>query len=455
MPMNKRSGYRVLVADDDEIVRDVLDQVLSEAGLDVTLARDGHEAVRQIPRGFEVVILDLRMPGRTGLECLQFLKQKSPEAEAIMVTASSSVSDAIAAMKSGAFDYLTKPVNPDEVLEVVKRALETIKLKGENRQLRRAIGLPSFQPSFIGESPPVKRLLSRVGKVADLNSTVLITGESGVGKGLVARLIHSEGNRRSQNFVTVSCTALPRELVEAELFGHEKGAFTGAHETRPGRIEMADRGTLFLDEVGDMPIDLQPKLLNFLQDRFFQRLGGNPSISVNVRVIAATHQDLKALCEEKRFREDLLFRLNVLPIHIAPLRERKQDIPSLVDFFLSRIASQRSQERFELDDEVHRVLAEYRWPGNVRELENVLERATAFAEDSRVHLIDLPPEVRQDQNRSSLPASGLAGVALSEIERQAIIQTLELCEGNKSRAARSLGISEKSIYNKMKRLGLR
>ncbi len=446
----------ILVADDDPIVLEVIAEALTDAGYQVSRAGNGKEALERVSPEVVVAVLDLNMPEPSGLECLRHLRQHFPQTETIICTASADVSDAVLAMKAGAFDYIRKPVNLEELVELVQRATRTAGLERENRSLRQALSPPDLGTSFIGRSRPAKELLRMMGKVAPLESTVMLKGESGSGKGLLARIIHKSSSRAEAPFMTVSCTALPRDLVEAELFGHEKGAFTGAHDKRPGRVEMADGGTLFLDEIGDLPLDLQPKLLTFLQDRIFQRLGGTQSIHVDGRVIAATHQDLKALCEQKKFREDLYFRLNVLPLDIPPLRQRPEDVEPLCDFLLDRIYQRRRTPRLELSAEALRLLEQYSWPGNVRELENVLERATAFCEGERVEAADLPLEVR-DPSRgspSSAPAA-LAGRRLMDIERQAIVETLEFCRGNKAKAARYLGISEKSIYNKMRRLEIK
>ncbi len=443
---------RILVADDDEIALGAIAEILEEAGYDLVLASSGTQVVKHLSDEVEVALLDLHMPPPDGMECLRHIARHWPAIETIVVTGSLEVPSAVEAMKHGAFDYLTKPVDFEELREIVRRALRQTRLKSENRQLRSVLSVPGVEATFIGDFQPAREVLSRVKKVAAIDSTVLISGESGVGKGLLARLIHSGSPRRDRPFVTVSCTALPRELVEAELFGHEKGAFTGAHERRPGRVEMAEGGTLFLDAVGDMPIDLQPKLLTFLQERTFRRIGGNREAPVDVRVVAATHQDLPALCKEKKFRQDLFFRLNVLPIHCPPLRERRQDIPLLIDYLLGRIGESRGQPVSRLTQEAVQILTGYPWPGNVRELENVLERSTAFAESATLGVEDLPPDVLTSETGSD--RQSLAGSKLSEIEKSAILQTLELCNGNKSKAARYLGISEKSIYNKMKRLGL-
>lgn len=445
------AGPAVLVADDDPVLVRLVERRLEAAGFQVLTARNGAEALDRLNESVVVALLDLDMPGPGGMECLRRIAVSFPTIESIIVTSSSDISDAVQAMKSGASDYLTKPVNLDELVEVVGKAAGRYLLRQENRMLRAAVATPSTECPYVGSSAATKEVIDKIERIARLGSSVLITGESGVGKGLVARLIHDSGPRRPRPFITVSCTALPRDLVESELFGHEKGAFTGAVERRPGRVEMADGGTLFLDEIGDMPLDLQPKLLNFLQERCFQRIGGVATIEVDVRVIAATHQDLRKLCSEKRFREDLFFRLNVLPIHLSPLRERRSDIPLLTSYLLKRVAERRGEGIFGLAPEVLKALVAYRWPGNVRELENVLERATAFADGPRLTTADLPTEVLANSDGSQRGRKELAGIPLAELEKIAIEQTLAQCGGNKSATARRLGISEKSVYNKIKR----
>jgi DNA-binding NtrC family response regulator len=447
----------VLVADDDETARVFLQYHLEKAGFRVVAAPDGRTALDVLGDGVTVALLDLDMPEPGGIATLRHIRKSYPDTEAIIVTGSAEVGDAVEAMKSGAFDYVTKPVNVDELVECVQRAVRTVNLARENRQLRQAISAPWTEMPFIGRSAAAARIVETVNKIAGLESTVLLTGESGVGKGLVARMIHNAGPRAQRPFVTVSCTALPRELVEAELFGHEKGAFTGAHERRPGRLEIADGGSLFLDEVGDMPLESQPKLLTFLQDRSFQRIGSNKTISVQVRIIAATNQNLKEMCQERRFREDLYFRLNVLPIQIPPLRDRPEDILAIADSMLARMAQRAGLRPFVLTDEAERALLRYSWPGNVRELDNVLQRTTAFCESNRIGREDLPHEILEEPVQAAAAApeqASLAGMPLRDIEKMAIVQTLHACNGNRAEAARRLGISKKGIYIKMKRLGL-
>jgi DNA-binding NtrC family response regulator len=444
----------ILVAEDDESTRVFLQHQLEKARFRVLPARNGREALDLLSDTVTVALLDLGMPELGGLECIRRIRRSHPDIESIVVTASAEVADAVEAMKGGAFDYITKPINVEELLESVHRAVRTVHLARENRQLREAIALPWAEIPFIGTSGSAARIVEIVGRIAPLDSTVLVTGESGVGKGLVARMIHNAGARSGRPFVTVSCTALPRELVEAELFGHEKGAFTGAHEKRPGRLEIADGGSLFLDEVGDMPLDLQPKLLTFLQDRAFQRIGSNKTIAVDVRIIAATNQNLKQLCQEKRFREDLYYRLNVLPIEIPPLRDRRDDIVAIAEHVLGRL-SQRRNKTFVLADDARQALVEYAWPGNVRELENVLQRTTAFCSNTKIGRHDLPADLWEPLAATNgVQRESLAGMPLRDVERLAILQTLEACKGNRAEAARRLGISKKGIYIKMRRLGL-
>jgi len=445
----------VLIAEDEASTRVFLQHHLDRAGFRPLPAKDGREALSLLSDNVAVALIDLGMPDLSGLDCIRHMRRTHPDVEPIVVTASSEIGDAVEAMKCGAFDYITKPVNVDELIESVRRAARTSELTQENRQLKDAIGLPYADAPFIGSSAAANRVVDMARKIGGLDGTVLISGESGVGKGLVARLIHASGLRASKPFVTVSCTALPRELVEAELFGHEKGAFTGAHERRPGRLEIADGGSLFLDEVGDMPLDLQPKLLTFLQERAFQRIGSNKTISVSVRFLAATHRNLKELCQDRRFREDLYFRLNVLPIEIPPLRHRRDDIIAIAAHLLARIGTRTpSGEPFTLADDARQTLLAYDWPGNVRELENVIQRTTAFCAGTTITREDLPAELTGTSAQTSSGHESLAGMPLRDVERLAILHTLDACEGNRAEAARRLGISKKGIYLKMKRLGL-
>jgi DNA-binding NtrC family response regulator len=444
----------VLVADDDPNIRVLLDHNLQGFGFATILAEDGQDAIEKMTDEVSVALIDLSMPRMNGMECLRRIRAEYSGVEVIVVTASGEIADAIEATKEGAYYFVTKPVNLEEIFALVQQACQSSALKAENKQLKGIVSETRPLGKFAGDAPAIRELLDRVHKIADLDSSVLITGESGVGKGLLARTIHYSGQRAEHPFVTVSCTALPRELVESELFGHEKGAFTGAQDRRLGRLEVAHGGTLFLDEIGDMPLDLQPKLLTFLQEHAFQRIGSNRVIEVDVRVIAATHQNLPALILEGRFRADLFYRLNVLPLEIPPLRKRAVDVPPLCISILNQIARRRKHAGFTLCDDALKALVAYQWPGNIRELENVLERATAFCDSDQISARDLPSLGQTSTPSDAGSARSLASLTLVEVEKMAIEQTLEACGGNKAQSARVLGITEKSIYNKMKRLGL-
>lgn len=446
----------VLIADDEPVTRKLFERYLCNAGFEVTTAEDGHSALAQMTPDVVVAILDLNMPGMSGLECLRKLGEYFPKTEVLIISGVGQVHDAVAAMKAGACDFITKPCDREDLVAHVERAIQTSRLKTENQQLRKAVGLPVSGTQFAATTEATRNLLSKVEKLSELDSTVLLTGESGTGKTTIARMIHDRGPRAGESFISVNCASLPRDLIEAELFGHVKGAFTGAADDRPGRAEIADGGTLFLDEIGDLPLELQPKLLTFLQDKTLQRIGSNKVIKVDVRLIAATHQDLRAFCEQRRFRPDLYYRLNVLDLEVPALRDRRGDILAVAHTVLDRISSRRSSGPIELDDQACQMLQKHDWPGNIRELENVLERASAFCENNRILASDL--ELTPSIVAAAVPNAGgtscYAGLTLKEIEKRALLETLEAEGGNKAMAARQLGISEKSIYNKLKRFGL-
>jgi len=452
---------RILVADDEETIRRLLDYNLRKFGFEPVLAVNGREAVALAQGDFACALVDLKMPEVDGMEVLSHFKQQLPDVPVVIMSAVGQVKDAVAAMKAGALEYVTKPFDLDEVLALMVSASRMGRALQENRQLRDTVAQPAPDSDFAGESPAAQQLLETVARVAPLDSTVLITGESGVGKGLLARMIHRASKRAEGPFITTSCPALPRELLESEMFGHERGAFTGAQQRRIGRIELAEGGTLFLDEIGDLPLLLQPKLLNVLQDRQFARLGGSQVVDADIRLIAATNADLRERVAAKEFREDLYYRLNVIPIYIPPLRERMADLPVLSRQILGRIARARQAEPLELSPDAVALMQRYMWPGNIRELENVLERASAFCDGRVLGEKHLPPEFARPAAPARPEAPGtsvtpaIAGMTLDDVERLAIQQTLQLCKGNKAAAARHLGITEKSIYNKMARLGLR
>lgn len=443
----------VLLADDDPVTLKLVDHHLKHAGFTTRLAADGEEALLRLDHDVAVAIFDLQMPKIGGIDCLRQARERFPDLPVLIISQAGEIKDAVEAIKQGAFEFISKPIDPDELLARIKQAQRSVELAAENRQLRQAVGTPSIAAEIVGTSSFAAWLSDRARKMAALDSTILITGESGTGKTTVARMIHHLGPRRSGPFIAVSCAALPRDLIEAELFGHVKGAFTGALSDRPGRAEMADGGTLFLDEIGDLPLELQPKLLTFLQDRTVQRIGGTTTRTVDVRVIAATHQDLESRSTRGEFRQDLFFRLAVLTLPMMPLRERPEDIPTFVEHILSRIASKRGEKSYQLAEGAIDQLLAHPWPGNIRELENVLERASAFCEEGKITPGDLGLFHSQSPPANNFNR-GLAGLTLAEIERRAIIETLAACSGNKKAAARSLGIDEKSIYNKMKRLDI-
>ena len=445
------SATRVLIADDDEFVRGHLELTLKGAGHGVVSVVDGARAIEAIGDGFSCAILDLDMPGASGLEVLGVAKSKVPDLPVIMLSGAGEVADAVAALKRGAFDYLSKPFDPEELLARVREAMRLSRLQAENSDLKSAYTATAEPITLVGEAGASKNLMDRARRCAGVDSTVLITGPSGTGKSVLARWIHQNGPRAKAPFVTVNCAALPRELIESELFGHEKGAFTGAVASKPGKFESADGGTLFLDEIGEMPLDLQPKLLSAIQDRTVTRVGGAKEKQVDVRLIAATNQDLPERISERAFREDLYYRLNVLTLESPALRARPEDIIPIAIRTLERLAVRVGRPPAELDESARASLLGHTWPGNVRELENVLERAMVFAgESGRVSASDLGTLVGP---AASIRDSDLVGMTIAELERRAVLATLAAFGGNRGAAAESLGVSERTIYNRLKEYG--
>ncbi len=456
------TGCHVLAIDDDPVALRALERHLSRKGCNVTTATSGSEGLESVSSEISVALIDLRMPGLSGLDCLSYLNEHNPTISVIILTASLDVDSAVEATKQGAFQYITKPFDPKSLLVHVSKAHKSWQITNENSCLRDALSLPhTLTQSSKTKTNLGEELLETVERIANLNSTVFIGGESGTGKTTVARMIHQHGDRADAPFVTVNCASLPRDLIESELFGHIKGAFTGAVKDRIGKAEIAHGGTLFLDEIGDLPLDLQPKLLTFLQDRIIQRIGCNEDRVLDVRLIVATHRDLAAMCHERRFRQDLFYRLNVLSIYLQPLRERPEILKQIAESTAETLCQREGKPSRQLTGHAIAVLKSHPWPGNIRELENVLERAVAFSETDEIRAEDLifdtanlptSSEQYHSTTEASPPEFSLAGKTLEEIERRAILATLDACDGNKARTARMLGISEKSIYNKMRRL---
>jgi two-component system, NtrC family, response regulator HydG len=447
---------RVLIIDDDEAHAEALAEGLQVDGYDCRLAHTGREGVERMGEGtFEAVLTDLVMHDLSGIEVLRQAKTLQPEAVVLLITGHGSVETAVDAMRLGAADYLAKPVRITELRTRLARALETGNLRRTNVELRRQLDKRFGFEGIIGNSPAMQRVFEILRQVSATNATVLVNGESGTGKELIARAIHNNSPRRDGNFVAVNCAALSEGLIESELFGHMKGAFTGAFAAKEGRIVYADGGTLFLDEVGDMPLSTQAKLLRVLETREVQPVGGNALKKVDIRLVAATNRDLRTMVKESLFREDLLFRLQVVVIDLPPLRERAGDVPVLIDHFISELASQHGRAVRGISPEARTLLVRYDWPGNVRELRNVLENMVLLARGDVLTAEDVPDQIREG-GEVQRPGRGfeLAGRSLAEVERALIRANLELTGGNREKAAKVLGIGERTLYRKIKEFGL-
>jgi DNA-binding NtrC family response regulator len=453
---------RVLVVDDKENIVRLFARILGDE-YEVTTAGDGGRAISLVAsQEFDVVVTDLKMPGADGFEVLRAVKARAPDTEVVMMTAYATVSDAVEAMKQGAYDYLQKPFDPDDAARVVSRALERRRLRLQAGMLRRELeGVHSFQ-NLVGKSAAMQQVYVLLEQASKLDITVLLGGESGTGKELAARAIHYNSARKERRFVPVNCGALPSELVESELFGHAKGAFTGAAGAKPGLFEEADGGTLFLDEIGELPAAAQVKLLRVLQEKEIRRVGENRGVKVDVRLVAATNRDLKAEVAAGRFREDLFYRLHVFPVTLPPLRDRREDIPLLAQHFLEKHANALRRELAGFDPDALRALTGYPWPGNVRELENAIERAVAVATGKRIQLRDVPPEVRGAQEGTippdvlaTLPYREAVDLARERVSRDYITTLLRELEGNVTKAAERAGMERETLHRLMKRYGIR
>ncbi|MBC8131562.1 MAG: sigma-54-dependent Fis family transcriptional regulator [Deltaproteobacteria bacterium] len=503
MAVPESEAKRVLVADDEMNMRRVLEAILRREGYDVVTAANGVEALAGMNRNIHTVITDLKMPGLDGMGLLRKLQTDYPEVPVVMITAHGSVENAVEAVKLGAFDYLEKPFEQEQIRQIVAKAMKTHELARRDARPEEPSGRGRFR--LIGESAAIRQIYSVVEKVASTPSTVLITGESGTGKELIARALHENSSRFGGPFIKINCAAIPKTLMESELFGYEKGAFTGAVGAKPGRFELAHGGTLFLDEIGEIPVEMQVKLLRVLQESEFERVGGIKTIKVDVRLVTATNRDLIQLIAEDIFREDLFYRLNVVPIHIPPLRDRREDIPLLAEHFITKFNDRLRKEIKGISAQALSCLGTYNWPGNIRELENLMERTMLFCEGPQIEAYDLPPElgppgsrgvassitttgshtapppiedagsgptstsgvgwaVASPTTQTSLPAAASAPAgSLKEavraeterVERGLIMRALDETNGNVTQAARKLKISRKSLQTKMKEFGLR
>jgi len=438
-----KNKAKILVVDDEAIMRESLRDWLSDIGHQVLTAENGPQALKVIERRKpDIIITDLVMPGMDGIELLKRAKEISPGIEVIIITAYGSIPTAITAMREGAYDYIEKPFCPEKAELLIERLAEHKGLIEENISLHQKLEERYRFENIIAKSPKMQQVIEVIKVVARSNATVLIIGDSGTGKELVARAIHSQSYRKNKPFVAVSCAALPESLLESELFGHEKGAFTGAHTQRKGKFEIADRGTLFLDEIGEMSANIQVHLLRILEEKEFTRVGGNELTKVDVRFISATNRDMKTAIASGQFREDLYYRLNVVTIELPPLRERKEDILLLAQHFLKKFTAENQKEIIGFSPKVTNFLLKYEWPGNVRELENAIERSVILAKNSYIEVADLPQE--NLIKAGSLPR----GQTLKEFEKSHILDVLNQTRGNYSQAARILGISRMTLYNK-------
>jgi len=452
----------LLVADDDASIRSLLKQLLSDEGFAVQEASTGIEVVDKVKESSpDLVIMDVRMPELDGIEALSRVKATNPKTAVLIMTAFGSSNAAIRAMELGAFDYITKPFELEKISHTVKRVLDYQDLTQEVEVLRDEISTLVQTERIVGNSPAMQEVYKTIGKVAKADATVLITGESGTGKELVAEALHFNSNRRSGPLVKVSCAALPETLLEAELFGHEKGSFTGAMTQRRGRFEMADKGTIFLDEIGEMTVPTQTKLLRVLQERKIERIGSNVPIKVDIRIIVATNKDLQRQVEQSKFRDDLYYRLNVINIHMPPLRDRKEDIPSLVEHFLAKHRYSATAQPAAISEEAIRRLMEYNWPGNVRELENVIERAVVLSRGQIITSRELPfGEHEAGEGEEGEPGddvkadSSFFKKSVAQFEKDLIMKALRDANGNRSKAAEMLGIYRRLLYAKIKEYGL-
>jgi len=441
------SDVKILIVDDEQIVRDSLTHWFEEDGYQVSSAADAFDVLKDLQPGkYDIMLVDIKMPKMSGLELLEKVKEIDPDCIVIIITAYASVPSAVQALKNGAFDYVTKPIEPDELSHLIKNAIKQKALKKENIALRTSIDEMFSFEGLIGESPEMKKVFELIKIVAPQDTTVMIRGESGTGKELIARAIHMNSPRKYYPIIPVNCGAFTETLLESELFGHEKGAFTGAQYRRKGKIEMANGGTLFLDEVGSVSPKMQVELLRVLESKQFTRVGGSEIVKVDFRLISATNENLEKLVEEGRFREDLYYRLNVFTIYIPPLRERRSDIPILANHFVQKFARQMNKPILKISDEAMEILLNHSWPGNVRELENAIERAMVVGKPPEIKPSDLPFHLEK--------VNSFETDSLEEVEKNHIQRVLKKYDWNISKAATALNIDRVTLYNKIKKYGL-
>jgi DNA-binding NtrC family response regulator len=446
----------ILIVEDEAKMRRILELNLTDDGFTTVSAGDAEGGFKLLQtEAVDLVITDLKLPGMNGLEFLQQIKRMNAAMPVVVMTAFGTVETAVEAMKAGASDYVLKPFSLDEMRMVVHKELDVHRLREENRSLREALQKRREHPNIVARSKTMQDVLATAEQVAATNSTVLLGGESGVGKDLIARVIHEKSRRASGPFVKINSTAIPENLLESELFGYEKGAFTGATAAKPGKFELADKGTLFLDEIGDVPLAIQVKLLRVLQEREFERLGGTRTLKVDVRLIAATNRDLRAALEQGTFREDLYYRLNVVPIDIPPLRDHKEDIPELVALFVTRFATESGKQLTGMTPEALQILMGHYWPGNVRELQNIIERASALAKGPVLDASDIHFDSQRSRPANNTGDAFLPeGTTLEQWEDDMIREALKRANGNKSLAARMLGLSRNALRYRLSKIGI-
>jgi len=446
----------ILIVEDEAKMRRLLELQLGDEGFVAQSAPDAEAGLQMLGKQpYDLIVTDFKLPGMSGLEFLQAVRRTDANVPVIIMTAYGTVESAVEAMKAGANDYVLKPFSLAELVLVIRKELGAQQLREENRTLREALGVKYKYDNIVADSKKMQAVLALVERVARSNATVLIGGESGVGKDLVARAIHQHSQRAAGPFVKINSTAIPETLLESELFGYEKGAFSGATTSKPGKFELADKGTLFLDEIGDVPPAIQVKLLRVLQEREFERLGGTKTLKVDVRLIAATNRDLRAALEEGTFREDLYYRLNVVAIDIPPLRDRKEDVPGLVNFFLQKFAREMQKPAHTITPQAMKLLVDFHWPGNVREVENVIQRAVTLSSGPALDVSDIQLDVPVARSNSGGSSHVLPpGMTLDQWEEEAIREALRQANGNKSQAARALGLSRNALRYRLSKMGV-